>query len=64
MEFTVYLSLVFLALYLFGLALRRLLFWRDQRRMEEESRLGGRVVAKVEEFQAGSVKKFWIICRR
>ena len=64
MEFTIYLSLVFLALYLIGLALRRLLFWRDQRRMQAESRLGGRVVAKVEEFQAGSVKKFWIICRR
>ena len=64
MEFTIYLSLVFLALYLIGLALRRLLFWRDQRRMQAESRLGGRVVAKVEEFQAGSAKKFWIICRR
>jgi len=64
MEFTIYLSLVFLALYLIGLAFRRLLFWRDQRRMQAESRLGGRVVAKVEEFQAGSVKKFWIICRR
>jgi nitrite reductase/ring-hydroxylating ferredoxin subunit len=64
MEFTIYLSLVFLALYLIGLALRRLLFWRDQRRMEQESRLGGRVVAKVDECAAGSVKKFWIICRR
>lgn len=64
MEFTIYLSLVFLALYLIGLALRRLLFLRDQSRMEAESRLGGRVIAKVAEFQAGSVKKFWIICRR
>jgi nitrite reductase/ring-hydroxylating ferredoxin subunit len=64
MEFTIYLSLVFLALYLIGLALRRHLLWRDQRRMEEESRLGGRVIAKVDECEAGSVKKFWIICRR
>jgi nitrite reductase/ring-hydroxylating ferredoxin subunit len=64
MEFTIYLSLVFLALYLIGLALRRLLFWRDQRRMEQQSRLGGRVVAQVDECEAGSVKKFWIICRR
>jgi nitrite reductase/ring-hydroxylating ferredoxin subunit len=64
MEFTIYLSLVFLALYLIGLALRRLLFWRDQRRMQAESRWGGKVVAKVDECEAGSVKKFWIICRR
>jgi len=64
MEFTIYLSLVFLALYLIGLAIRRLLFWRDQRRMEQESRSGGRVIAKVDECEAGSVKKFWIICRR
>ncbi len=64
MEFTIYLSLVFLALYLIGLAIRRILFWRDQRRMETESRSGGRVIAKVDECEAGSVKKFWIICRR
>ena len=64
MEFTIYLSLVFLALYLIGLAIRRLLFWRAQRRMEKESRLGGRVIAKVDECEAGSVKKFWIICRQ
>jgi len=64
MEITVYLSIVFLALYLIGLALRRLLFLRDQRRMQVESRLGGRVIAKVDEFQDGSVKKFWIICRQ
>jgi len=64
MEITVYLSIVFLALYLIGLALRRLLFLRDQRRMQVESRLGGRVISKVDEFQDGSVKKFWIICRQ
>lgn len=64
MEFAIYLSLVFLTLYLIGLALRRLLFLRDQRRMRAESRSGGRVIAKVEECQAGSVKKFWIICRQ
>ena len=63
MEFTVYLSLVFLALYLFGLALHRLLFLRDKRRMQAESRLGGRVVATVNEIETGSVKKFWIICQ-
>jgi nitrite reductase/ring-hydroxylating ferredoxin subunit len=64
MEYTIYVSLVFLALYLLGLALRRLLFRRDQRRMQAESRLGGRVVAKVDECEAGSVKKFWIICHQ
>ena len=63
MEFTIYLSLVFLALYLIGLALHRLLFLRDKRRMQAESRLGGRVVATVNEIETGSVKKFWIICQ-
>ena len=64
MKLTVYLSLVFFALYLIGLALRRRLFLRDKRRMEAESRLGGRIVAKVDECATGSVKKFWIICRQ
>ncbi|MBI1997188.1 MAG: Rieske 2Fe-2S domain-containing protein [Deltaproteobacteria bacterium] len=64
MEFTIYLSLVFLALYLIGLALRRFFFLRDKRRMQAQSRLGGRTIARVDELQAGSVKKFRIICRQ
>jgi nitrite reductase/ring-hydroxylating ferredoxin subunit len=64
MELTVYLSLAFLVLYLIGLGIRRFLFLRDRRRMQAESRSGGRVVAKVGEIEAGSVKKFWIICRQ
>jgi len=64
MELTLYLSLAFLALYLIGLAVQRFFFWRDKRRMEVESRLGGRAIAKVDELKAGSVKKFWIICRQ
>jgi len=64
MELTLYLSLAFLTLYLIGLAVQRFFFWRDKRRMEAESRLGGRVVAKVDELKAGSVKKFWIICQQ
>jgi len=64
MEFTLYLSLAFLALYIIGLAIRRYIFLRDQRRMREESRLGGRVVANVDEMAAGSVKKFWLICQQ
>ncbi len=64
MEFTIYLSLVFLALYLIGLALRRFFFLRDKRRMQAQSRLGGSAIARVNELQAGSVKKFRIICRQ
>lgn len=63
MESTVYLSLVFLALYLIGLALRRSFFLRDKRRMEAGSRPGGRAIARVDELASGSVKKFWIICQ-
>lgn len=32
--------------------------------MARESRLGGMVVARVEELPPGSVKKFWLICRK
>jgi nitrite reductase/ring-hydroxylating ferredoxin subunit len=32
--------------------------------MERESRMGGRVIARVEEMQPGSVKKFWLICQK
>ncbi|SRR5713226_1667316 len=64
MTLTIYLSLVFLGLYVAGLIIRRIFFMRDRARMEQESRSGGRVVARVEEMQPGSVKKFWLICRK
>ena len=64
MEITLYLSLVFLACYLIGLAIRRLAFARDKRRMREESRMAARVVARVDEMAPGSVKKFWLICQK
>jgi nitrite reductase/ring-hydroxylating ferredoxin subunit len=62
MAITLYLSLLFLTLYLIGLAIRKLTFMRDKGRMERDSRHGGRVIAGVEEVAPGSVKKFWIIC--
>lgn len=64
MEITIYISLLFLGLYLAGLAIRRGIFLRDKRRMERESRLGGRAVAKVDELGPGSVRKFWLICQK
>lgn len=64
MAITIYLSLIFLALYLVGLAIHRGIFLRDRRRMVEESRNGGRVIAKVDELAPGSVKKFWLICQK
>ena len=64
MAFTLYLSLVFLVVYLFGLAIRRVIFVRDKRRMAAQSRLGGRVVASVDEIAPGTVKKFWLICQK
>jgi nitrite reductase/ring-hydroxylating ferredoxin subunit len=64
MEITIYLSLVFLTPYGVGLAIHRLVFLRDKRRMREESRLGGRVIARADELAPGSVKKFWLICRQ
>jgi len=64
MALIVYLSLLFLFLYLVGLSLRRYFFLREKARMERESRRGGRVIARVEEMQPGSVKKFWLICRK
>jgi len=64
MELTLYLSGLFLAVYLIGLAVRRFIFLRDKSRMLEESKAGGRVIARVEEMQPGSVKKFWLICRK
>jgi nitrite reductase/ring-hydroxylating ferredoxin subunit len=64
MQITIYVSLVFLTLYVIGLAVHRFIFLRDQRRMREESRFGGRVIAKAAELKSGSVKKFWLICQK
>jgi nitrite reductase/ring-hydroxylating ferredoxin subunit len=64
MAITLFLSLTFLVLWVLGLALHRWLFRRDQRRMRQESRLGGRVIAAVHELKPGSVKKFWLICQK
>ena len=62
MEWTLYASAVFLAVYLVALTVRRLRFRRDRARMTREARAGGKVVAGVEEMPAGTVKKFWLIC--
>lgn len=64
MIWTVYLSLLFLCLYIAGLIIRRVFFLRDKARMERESRLGGRVIARVQEMQPGSVKKFCLVCQK
>jgi nitrite reductase/ring-hydroxylating ferredoxin subunit len=64
MAVTIYLSLIFLVLYLAGLAIHRWIFRRDKQRMLAESRAGGRVVARVDELQPGAVKKFWLICQK
>jgi nitrite reductase/ring-hydroxylating ferredoxin subunit len=64
MAITIYLSLFFLVAYLIGLVIHRTLFLRDKRRMQEESRDGGRIVARVGEMEPGEVKKFFIICQK
>ena len=64
MAVTIYLSLIFLVLYLAGLAIQRRVFWRDQKRMQDESREGGRIVARVGDLEPGAVKKFWLICEK
>jgi nitrite reductase/ring-hydroxylating ferredoxin subunit len=64
METTIYLSLFFVVLYLIGLAIRQYIFLRDRKRMRDESRLGGRVIAHVHELKPGAVKKFWLICQK
>jgi nitrite reductase/ring-hydroxylating ferredoxin subunit len=64
MALTIYLSIFFLAVYVIGLVIKRMIFLRDKRRMDGESRLGGRVIAKVDELTPGSVKKFWLICQK
>ena len=63
MLWTVYASLFFLFLYFLGLALRRAIFLRDKARMAREGRSEGRVIARVDEMEPGSVKKFWLICQ-
>ena len=64
MTVTIYLSVIFLALYLIGLAIQRWVFRRDRKRMLAESRAGGRVVARADEVEPGAVKKFWLICQK
>lgn len=64
MALTIYLSLVFLSFYIIGLVVYRARFRRDRKRMEAESRAGGRVIARVDELRPGCVKKFWLICEK
>jgi nitrite reductase/ring-hydroxylating ferredoxin subunit len=64
MAVTIYISLVLLTLYLIGLGIRRWMFLRDKRRMTAESRLGGRVIARVGDVAPGTVRKFWLICQK
>jgi naringenin degradation protein FdeD len=64
MAVTIYVSLLFLVLYICGLAIQRWLFRRDQQRMAAESREGRRVIARVDDLSPGSVKKFWLICQK
>ena len=64
MAITLYLSGLFLAAYVIGLVIRRIIFLRDKRHMQEQSRPGGTVIAKVDEVAPGSVKKFWLICQK
>jgi len=64
MAVTIYISLVLLALYLIGRVIHRWIFLRDKRRMAAESRVGGRMIARVGDLAPGSVKKFWLICQR
>jgi len=64
MAITLYLSAFFLVAYVIGLVIRRIVFLRDKQRMQEQSRPGGTVIAKVEDVAPGSVKKFWLICQK
>jgi nitrite reductase/ring-hydroxylating ferredoxin subunit len=59
-EFTIYLSLIFLALYLAGLIWQRRVLARDRRLMRRQSR----AVARADEIAPGQVKKFWLICEK
>ncbi|MBI4527930.1 MAG: Rieske 2Fe-2S domain-containing protein [Deltaproteobacteria bacterium] len=62
MAVTIYLSIIFLGLYLLGLAVRKVFLTREARRIKRESRNGARIVARVKEMQPGSVRKFWLVC--
>lgn len=62
MELTIYASMAFFCVYVVALTVRRVRFTRDRRRMERETRAGGRVIASVQEMVPGTVKKFWLIC--
>ena len=53
MAITISLSLFFLIAYLVGLAIHRTLFLRDKRRMQQESRAGARIVARVADIEPG-----------
>ena len=64
MALTLYLSLAFLSLYLIGLVIRKGFFIRDKGRMDRESRSSGRVIARVQEVEPSSVRKFWLICQQ
>ena len=64
MAITIYLSLVFLVVYLVALAVQRWIFVRDRNRMRSESRDGGRLIARTDEIAPGGVKKFWLICQK
>lgn len=64
MAFTLYLSLIFLCVYLLALGVRKFFFRRDRTLMERDSRLGGRMVARVDDMKPGSVRKFWLICEK
>jgi nitrite reductase/ring-hydroxylating ferredoxin subunit len=64
MAFVLYVSLLALALYLIGLAIRQALFLRDKKRSERRSRFGAFPVARIEELEPGAVRKFQIICGR
>ena len=64
MELTIYISLVFLVLYVVGLLVRRRVFLRDKVQMEEKGRLSGRIIARDGELAHGAVMKFWLICEK
>ena len=64
MALTIYLSLIFLALYLIGLAIQRWSFGAIGAGWPTKAAGGGRVIAKVDDLTPGSVKKFWLICQK
>ena len=64
MAVTIYVSLFFIVAYLLALVIHRILFIRDKRRMQQESRAGAMIVARVAEVKPGGIKKFSIICQK